>query len=67
MLNYNEKEAGKERGREGERWTYIFSCRHGCGKERDDWEEVLERVEEGHDCHHALRDKRHVVGVKDHL
>ena len=52
---------------EGERYTYILSCRHGGGKERDDWKQVLERVEEGHDSHNTLRDKRHVMRVKDHL
>ena len=54
---------GGERGR----YIYIFSCGHGGRKERDDWKEVLERVEEREDGHHTLRDKCHVMGVKDHL
>ena len=52
---------------EGGRYTYILSCRHGGRKERDDWKQVLERIEEGHDSHHTLRDKCHIMRVKDHL
>ena len=49
------------------RYTHILSRRHGGRKERDDWEEVLERVEESHDSHHTLGHKCHVMGVKYHL
>ena len=47
--------------------THILCGGHGAGQEGDDREQVLQRVQQGHDRQHTLRDKRSICGEQDHL